>query len=165
MKERITLGNLVGESFTDNFEGFDLTEVQRVLGQLSSEEVIDIAHAEMLQQKSLYAAELLIEYIAKLIKMVGFLESRINSVKNKTALEYKAPDGRTTADMKKQAGESSPEVEALSLQLAKAKGSKNLLERKYEILIKSHHHFKDLSSAQKKGIVSTPSTSSAVGWE
>jgi hypothetical protein len=161
MKEKITLGNLVGEGFDDNFESFNLTEIQKVLSQLSNEEVIDIAHAELLQQKSLYAADILIEYIAKLVKTVSYFESKVSSLKNKTALEYKSPEGKTTADMKKQAGESSEEVERLSLQLAKAKGSKNLLERKYELLIKTHHYFKDIASNQKKGIVSTNSQ----GWE
>jgi len=163
MKEKITVGQVLGDSFVENFADFDITEVRKVLDTLREEQVLDIAHAEMLQQKSLYAAELLIEYIAKLVKTVGYLEIRVNSVKNKTALEYKAVEGRTTADMKKQAGESSPEVEALSLDLQRAKGSKLLLERYYEILIKSHHHFKDLASAQKRGIVSTQN--SAPGWE
>lgn len=161
-KEKITLGKIIGEDFSDDFEKFDLTIIQEVLTSLSNENPIDLAHSEMLQQKALYAAELMVEYIAKLVKMVNFYESRINTVKNKTALNYKVEDGRTTADMKKQAGEASPEVEALGLQLSKAKGAKVLLERKYEILIKLHHHFKDISNAQKKGIVSN---SSAVGWD
>jgi hypothetical protein len=164
MPDRITVGSLLGDEFVDDFKSFDITEVQKVISSLSSDEVIDIAHAEVLQQKSLYAAEILIEYIAKLIKTVSYLESRISSVKNKTSLEYRSVDGKTTADAKKQAGESSPQVEELAYQLAKAKGSKALLEKKYEILIKSHHHFKDISSAQKRGMVSINSNGS-VGWE
>ena len=144
------LKQLVGEGFTDNFEEFDLTAVQQVLASLATEQAIDIAHSERLQQKTLFAADLLTEYLAKLIKTVSYLESKMNSVKNKIALEYKAPDGKTTMDLKKQAGESSEEVEKIALQLAKAKGAKNLVERKYEILLKAHHHFKDLSSNQKK---------------
>ena len=119
-----TLGKLIGETFTDDFESFDLTEVQSVLAGLASDNAIDIAHADMLQQKTLYAADLLIVFISKLVKTVSFLETKINSVKNKTSLEYEAPEGKkATADMKKAAGESSPEVEAFSIQLAKAKGA------------------------------------------
>jgi hypothetical protein len=145
------LKQLVGDTFTDNFEEFDLAVVQQVLASLSTDQAIDIAHSEKLQQKTLFAADLLTEYLAKLIKTVSYLESKMNSVKNKVSLEYNAPEGgKTTADMKKQAGESSEEVEKLALQLAKAKGAKSLVERKYELLLKAHHHFKDLSSNQKK---------------
>lgn len=160
---KITVGALIGTNDIEKFEDFDITEVQKILSQLAVETAIDIAHSEMLQQKSLYAAEIITEYIAKLVKTVGFLESRINSIKNKVALEYKAPEGKTTADMKKQAGESSPEVEELSVKLAKAKGSKTLLERKFDILIKQHHHYKDMSSNQRKGLVSNK-TEIGNGW-
>jgi hypothetical protein len=155
MPDKITVGKLIGQTFEDDFESFDLTEIQKVLSALSTDNALDIAHSEMLQQKTLYAADLMIEYMAKLIKMVSYLESKISSLKNKAALAYKAPDGRTTADMKKQAGESDPEVEELASSLARAKGAKLLLDRKYEIIIKSHHFFKDLAGNQKKGIVET----------
>jgi hypothetical protein len=166
MQDKITLGQLLGTDLVDNFEDFNLTEVQQVLAGLASDNAIDIAHAEMLQQKTLYAAELLIEYIAKLVKTVSFLETKLNSIKNKTSLEYKSPDGKTTADMKKQAGEASPEVEKIGIMLAKAKGSKTLLERKYEILIKSHHYYKDIGIGMRKGIVSTNNNNSdMIGWK
>lgn len=172
MKDTITLGKLIGEAFIDEFENFDLTEVQGVLAGLASDNAIDIAHADMLQQKTLYAADLLITFISKLVKTVSFLETKINSVKNRTALEFEPPEGKkATADMKKAAGESSPEVEAFGLLLAKAKGAKTLLERKYDILIRSHHYYKDISGAQKRGIVSFNAnqnnlpTNNVVGWE
>lgn len=165
MQDRITLGQVLGNDLVDNFEDFDLTQVQQVLAGLAVDTAIDIAHAEMLQQKTLYAAELLIEYIAKLVKTVSFLETKLNSVKNKTSLEYKSADGKTTADMKKQAGEASPEVEKLGILLAKAKGSKTLLERKYEILIKSHHYYKDIGIGMRKGIVSTNNNNTDIGWK
>jgi hypothetical protein len=165
MQDRITLGQILGGELVDNFEDFDLTQVQQTLAGLAADSAIDIAHAEMLQQKTLYAAELLIEYIAKLVKTVSFLETKLNSVKNKTSLEYKTVDGsRTTADMKKQAGEASPEVEKIGVLLAKAKGSKTLLERKYEILIKSHHYYKDIGIGMRKGIVST-NNNTDIGWK
>lgn len=158
-----TVGKLVGLDYLDRFDDFDLTDVQAVIKNLSREEVIDIAHAEKLQQKSLYAADILIEYIARLVKMVSYLEAKINSTKNKISLEYKSADGKTTADMKKQAGEAAPEVEELALMLAKAKGSKLLLERKYEILLKSHHYYKDIANSQKKGMMSSSNSQSS--WE
>jgi len=166
MKEKITLGQVIGESFDDNFSDFDLTEIQHVLSVLASENAIDIAHAEMLQQKTLYAADILIAYIAKLVKTVSFLETKVNSIKNKVALEYKAADGKTTADMKKQAGESSVDVEKINVLLAKAKGSKTFLERKYEILIKSHHYYKDIGIGMRKGIVSSSNNNNdMIGWK
>jgi hypothetical protein len=165
MKEKLTLGQAVGESFDDNFSEFDLTEIQHVLSVLASENAIDIAHAEMLQQKTLYGADILIGYIAKLVKTVSFLETKVNSVKNKVALEFKSADGKTTADMKKQAGESSADVEKLNILLAKAKGSKTFLERKYEILIKAHHYYKDVGIGMRKGIVSSNNNNDMIGWK
>jgi hypothetical protein len=44
------------------------------------------------------------------------------------------------------AGESSDELLALETSLAKAKGAKALLEKKYEIIIKSHHYYKDIAN-------------------
>ncbi len=162
-QEKITLGMLISENLTDEFENFDLTDVQEVLSSLASTDAIDIAHAEYLQQRSLYGANLIIDLLGKLIKSVSYLESKVNSIKNKVSLDYKAPNGeKTTADMKKQAGECSPDVEKYSILLARAKGAKSVLEKKYDILIKSHHHFKDIAVGQKRTIVSK---SSVEGWE
>lgn len=169
--DRITLGQLMGNELEDEFASFDLTEIQNVLATLAETNAIDIAHAEYLQQQSLHGADVLSEYLGKLIKTVSYLETKINSSKNKAALNYKAPDGqRTTADMKKQAGESDPEVEELAYRLAKAKGSRSVLEKKYDILIKSHHHWKDYSSGMRKSIVGFSQTQSGekkalTGWE
>lgn len=155
MQDKTTLGQIIGANLTDDFDSFDFTLIQNILATLALDEAIDIAHAEMLQQKSLHAADMVSEYMAKLVKMVSFLETKINSTKNKVALEYKAQDGKTTADMKKQAGESSPEVESLGMQLARAKGTKVLLEKKYDVLIRSHHHYKDIANSMRKGILSS----------
>jgi hypothetical protein len=173
--EKITLGELLGESLEDDFAHFDMTQIQGVLSTLNNTDAIDLAHAEMLQQQSLRGADIVSEFLGKLIKTVSFLETKLNSAKNRVALNYKAPDGqRTTADMKKQAGESSPEVEDLSYRLAKAKGSKSVLEKKYDILIRSHHHYKDLSSGMKKSITgfngggtinNTTQERKLTGWE
>lgn len=154
MSQQVRLGDFLGNELEENFMDFDLTEIQQVLGQLQYVDAIDLAHAELLQQQSLRGADILTEYLGKIVKTVGYLETKVNSVKNKVSLDYQAPDGsRTTADMKKWAGESSPEVEVIQIKLAKAKGSKLVLERKYEILIKSHHHFKDIANGLRKSIL------------
>lgn len=152
---RVTLESLLGLNDED-FLNFNLTEIQNVLSFLNRTDVYDLAHAEALQQQSLRGADILSEYLGKIIKTVGILEAKTNTLKNRVALEYTSPDGtRTTADMKKQAGESSPEVEKLLIKLAQAKGAKSLLEKKYDILIKAHHHYKDISAGLRKTIMGT----------
>jgi hypothetical protein len=148
MSQPVKLGDFLGTEMEEDFFQFDLTEIQKVLEQLQTEDVFDLPHAELLQQQALRGADILT------VKTVGYLETKVNSTKNKVSLDYQAPDGvRTTADMKKWAGESSPEVEEVQIKLAKAKGSKIVLERKYEILIKSHHHFKDIAQGLRKTVL------------
>lgn len=165
--EKVTLGQLIGDNLEEEFAKFDVTEIQEVLCRLGETDAIDLAHAELLQQQALRAADILSEYLGKLIKTVAYLETKINSAKNKAALDYQAPEGtRTTADMKKWAGESSTVVEELSIRLAKAKGSKSVLEKKYDILIKSHHHFKDIAAGFKRTILGySQGTPVADGWK
>lgn len=151
--ERITLGQFIGNDLEENFELFDLTELQEVLMGLDQDDAIDLVHAEMLQQKALRGADIITEYLGKLSKTVSYLETKINSTKNKVSLEYQAPEGRTTAEMKKWAGEASPEVEVLQIKLAKAKASKIVLDKKYDILIRSHHHYKDIAQGLRKSIL------------
>lgn len=154
MSQQVRLGDFLGTELEEEFVNFDLTEIQQVLEQLQNDNAIDLAHAELLQQQALRGADILTEYLGKIIKTVGYLEAKVNRTKNNVSLEYKAPDGsRTTAEMKKWAGESSPEVEQVQIKLAKAKGSKVVLERKYEILIKAHHHFKDIAAGMRKTIL------------
>jgi hypothetical protein len=154
MTEKITLGTLVGTKLEEEFIDFDLTEIQDILRNLQNTNAIDLAHAEILQQKALRGADIITEYLAKLVKTVSYLESKYNSTKNKISLEYKVADGsRTTVEMKKWAGEAAPEVEELAIKLAQAKGSKSILEKKYDILIKLHHHYKDISSGLRKTVL------------
>jgi oligoribonuclease NrnB/cAMP/cGMP phosphodiesterase (DHH superfamily) len=154
MNQQVRLGDFLGTELEEEFIDFDLTEIQQVLGKLQNDIAIDLSHAELLQQQSLRGADIITEYLGKMIKTVGYLEAKVNSTKNKVSLEYQAPEGtRTTSEMKKWAGESSPEVEEVQIKLAKAKGSKVVLERKYEILIKSHHHFKDIAAGMRKTIL------------
>ncbi len=161
----IKLSSIIGESFDEDFFDFDLTEIQDVLSALSSSDAIDLSHAEMLQQKSLRGADIISEYLGKIIKITTFLESRVNSVKNKVSLNYKSEDGKTTADMKKWAGESCPEVEELQIKLAKVKGSKVMLEKKYDILIRTHHHFKEISAGMRKTISGYSGDNKSNHWE
>jgi hypothetical protein len=164
MSQQVRLGDVLGSNHEEDFKNFDLTEIQEVLEQLRDIDAIDLAHAEMLQQQSLRGADILIGYLSQMVKTVGYLESKVNSTKNKVSLEYVAPDGaRTTVDMKKWAGESSPEVEAVQIKLAEAKAGKIVLERKYEILIKSHHHFKDIAAGLRKTILGYSSGTSNAG--
>ena len=154
MSQQVRLGDFLGTELEENFMDFDLTEIQQVLVKLQETDAIDLAHAELLQQQALRGADILTEYLGKIVKTVGYLEAKVNSTKNAVSLSYQAPDGsRTTVDMKKWAGESSPEVEEVQIKLAKAKGSKLVLERKYEILVKSHHHFKDIAAGLRRTIL------------
>jgi hypothetical protein len=154
MSQQVRLGDLLGTELEANYQDFDLTEIEKVLENLRDIDAIDLVHAELLQQQALRGADILIEYLAKMVKTVSYLESKVSSIKNKVSLEYQAPDGaRTTLDMKKWAAEVSPEVEAAQVKLAGAKGSKLFLERKYEILIKAHHHFKDIAAGLRRTIL------------
>jgi hypothetical protein len=148
-----TIGNIIGLEAEDEFLEFDLTEIQGLLKNLQNTDNIDLAHAEKLAQQCLRCADILAEYLGKLIKTVGYLESKVGSTKNRVSLEYEHPGGRTTAELRKSAGEASPEVEELQIKLAKAKGSKSLVEKKFDIIIKSHHHYKDLAAGLRKTIL------------
>lgn len=153
MSQQVRLGDFLGTELEEEFELFDLTEIQQVLSHLQNTDAFDLAHAELLQQQALRGADILTGHLGKIVKTVGYLEAKVNRTKNAVSLAYQAPEGRTTAEMKKWAGESSPEVEQVQIKLAKAKGSKLVLERKYEILVKAHHHFKDISQGLRKTIL------------
>jgi hypothetical protein len=148
------LGELMGVGLEEDFLNFDLTEIQNVLEKLRETDAIDLAHAELLQQQSLRGADIVAEYLGKIVKTVGYLEAKLNATRNKAALDYQAPDGaRTTIDMRKWWSEQAPEVMEVQIALAKAKGSKIFLEKKYDILIKSHHHHKDIAAGLRKSIL------------
>lgn len=154
MSQPVRLGDLLGNESEVDFQNFDLSEAQRVLDNLRDLDAIDLAHAELLTQQALRGADVLTEYIGKLAKTVGYLESKVASTKNRVSLEYKAPDGsRTTLDMKKWAADVSPEVEEVQSKLSAAKGSKQYLEKKFDLLIKTHHHFKDIAAGLRRTIL------------
>lgn len=154
MSQRVRLGDLLGSELEEEFSNFDLTEIQFLLATLAESDPIDLMHAERLQQLALRGADILTEYLGKIVKTVSYLEGKINSVKNKVSLEYKAPDGsKTTTDMKIWAAGCAPEVDEINLKLSKAKASKVVLEKKYDILIRSHHHYKDIASGLRKTIL------------
>lgn len=154
MEQVIRLGDFLGNNLEEDFINFDLTEIQQVLEKLKNTDAIDLAHAELLQQQALRGADIITEYLGKIVKTVGYLETKVNSTKNKVSLEYQAPDGaKTTMEMRKWAGESSSEVESLLIKLAKAKGSKSVLEKKYDLLVRAHHHYKDISAGLRRTIL------------
>jgi hypothetical protein len=148
-----TIKDFIGENTEEVFLNFDLTEIQEVLATLAENSVHDISHAELLAQKALRGADIVSEYLCKIIKTVNYLETKVNSTKNKVSLEYMASEGRTTSEMKKWAGESAPEVEILQIRLSQAKASKALLDRKYDILIKTHHQMKDVATGLRRTIL------------
>ena len=153
VKPEVTLGSIVSDG-SDDFFDFDLTEIQKVLSNLANTDAIDLPHAELLQQQALRGADILCEYLGRLVKISGKLETEISSKKNKISLNYQAPEGiRTTADMKKSAGESAPEVVELQNKLAEAKGAKTLIEKKYDILIRQHHHYKEIAAGLRRTIL------------
>ncbi len=162
-----TIADLVGISFEDQYLDFDLTPVKKVLVLLNTEKLIDLAHADFFQQRSLYAADLISDYLAKLVKMISYHEAKINTAKNKAALAYEAPGGRTTADLRKFASECAPEVEQLQNELAKLKGAKAALDKKYDILIKFHHLCKEMASKYRGGghiVAPIIDNASSEGW-
>lgn len=162
MTQQVSLGDLVGTDLEEDFLQFDLTDIQQVLENLREIEAIDLSHAEQLQQQALRGADILTGYLGKIVKTVGYLESKVNSTKNKASLEYHPAEGKATMEMRKWAADVSPEVEIVQNKLAVAKGSKLVLERKYEILVKAHHHFKDIAQGLRKSILgyssNTPTT-------
>jgi hypothetical protein len=154
MSQQVRLGDVLGVNSVEDFRNFDLTEVQQVLEHLKETDAIDLAHAEFLQQQSLRGADILADHLAKMVKTVAHLEAKVNSVKNRVSLEYVAPDGaRTTVDMKKWAAECSPEVTEAIEKLADAKGGKIALERKFDIIVKAHHHYKDIAAGLRRTIL------------
>ena len=152
--QNVRLGDLLGTELEEDFMSFDFTEIQMILETLREENSIDISHAEMLQQKALRGADIITDYLGKIVKTVGYLEAKLNTIKNKVSLEYKSPDGsRTTTDMRLWAANCSPEVEEVQIKLSKAKASKSVLEKKFDILIRSHHHYKDIASGLRRTIL------------
>jgi hypothetical protein len=163
---KITVEDIIGKEYESDFNDFDITEIQKVLARLSQADVFDIAHAEMLQLKCLYGADMLSEYLGKIVKTVAYLESKLSVAKNKASLEYKSEEGKTTTDMKKYAGECDPVVEALQIKLSRAKGTKAVLEKKYDLLIKSHHYYKEIASGLRQTIIGRVNPQKVPeGWE
>lgn len=147
----IKLSSVLGLELEENFLDFDIEEIQTILAELKKDIPIDIAHIESMQQKTLRAADVCGEFLGKLQKTTTYLESKLNSLKNRVAMEYTS-DGKVTMDMRKFAAESHPDVEAIQIALSKAKGSKTLLEKKYEIIIKQHHFLKEMGAGMRKTI-------------
>jgi hypothetical protein len=150
---RITVAHIIGTDDEDKFLEFDLTEIQNLVSNLQSIGVDDLGHAMHLQQQALRCADILSEYLGKIVKTISYLDAKLSSKKNSVALNYSPPNGtRPSIELRKMAGESDEEVEKLSLKLAKAKGTKSVLEKKYDIVVKSHHHYKDIATGLRRTI-------------
>jgi hypothetical protein len=170
MSQQVRLGDFLGTKLDEEFLDFDLTEVESVLSNLHGIDAVDLSHAEVLQQQALRGADIVVGYLGRMVKIISYLETKVNSTKNKISLEYTAAEGRTTIEMKKWAGEvGSPELEQWQEKLGSAKGSKLVLDRKYEILVKTHHHFKDIATGLRKTILgyshNTTADNVAAGYE
>jgi hypothetical protein len=137
------------------------------LSHLKNTNAIDLAHSEMLAQRALRGADICAEYLGQLVKTASYLEGKLNATKNKASLEYKPATGKATADLRRQAGESAPEVEELIARVSRAKGAKVMIEQKLNILIKAHHQYKELAAGMKKGILTPMNTTTNVveGYE
>jgi len=150
---KVTVADLIGGDDEDKFLTFDLTEVQNLVSNLQSDGVDDLGHAMLLQQQALRCADILSEYLGKIVKTISFLDAKISSKKNGVALNYSPPAGtRPSIELRKMAGESDTEVEELQLKYAKAKGAKSVLEKKYDIVVKAHHHYKDIAMGLRRAI-------------
>ena len=149
---RVTVKDIIGSLPEEDFLSFDLTEIQKVLSHLRDDNPVDLAHAEHFCQETLRCADILSEFLAKITKTSTFLENKLNIVKNKAIVEFTS-ETKVTADIRKAASESSSEVEALSNKISSVKGAKLALEKKYEIIIKSHHHWKDIASGLRKTVL------------
>src|SRR5690606_26471553 len=111
---------------------------------LQVETAVDLPQAERLQMLALRGADLISEYAGKLVKTIGYLESNLNMLKNRAMLNYEPPKGKATADVRKAASEADPDVLQASIKLSRAKAAKVALDKKYDIIIKSHHLYKDI---------------------
>lgn len=152
-KKTTRVKDLVGEDFDDSFMEWDMSDVQELVSALQDTSIPDVAHAESLAQKALRCADILSEYLSKIVKVIHHLDSRVSSKKNKAALDYEDDNKKVTMEMRKMAGECSPEVEKLNDTLARAKGTKAVLEKKYDIVIKAHHNFKEIGAGYRKSIL------------
>lgn len=152
--KQVLLNDLIGEDLEEDFKNFDLTEIQEVLSCLASENTVDIAHCEMLMQKSLRGADILSEYLGKMIKTVNYLEVRLNSVKNKAALNFKSDDGsKPSIQLRVMASEADLEVSELAMKLGRAQAGQAVLSKKFDLIVKSHYHYKEVLVGLRKTIL------------
>ena len=68
MTQQVKLSYFLGTELEEDFSNFDLTEIQKVLSKLQDIDAIDLAHAELLQQQALRGADIITEYLGKIVK-------------------------------------------------------------------------------------------------
>jgi hypothetical protein len=148
-----TIADLIGRDADESFVDFDLSEVKSLLGNLATSDVPDVSHAENLQREALRCADIISDYLGKITKSISYLENKHNSEKNRIALNYKPEDGsRVSIELRKMAGEADTSLHDLSLKISRAKGAKSALDKKYDIVIKTHHYYKDIAAGYRKVI-------------
>jgi hypothetical protein len=157
-ESKITLGQILGSSFNERFMDFDMGPTQRVLGQLEQEAVHDLAHAELQQQRALRCSNNIGEFLGIIVKNIAYLESKIQSTRNKFALTHipKDEDGKpmkVTVDVRNMLLKSCPEADPLEETLARLKGAKEMLAKKYDSLTKAHYHYKEIADFMRGGLM------------
>jgi hypothetical protein len=145
------LKDMVNSSTDEQFLNFSLDDIQAILTSLQNTEVPDLAHAELMQQRALIGANMVCDFLAKVVKIVSSLDNKINSMRSTYAINYRIDGKVPAADVRTLALKSCPDVSDLEELLSNAKASKSFLERKYDILIKTHHHYKDIAAGLRTG--------------
>jgi len=148
----VTVKDLIGDKFDDEFETWDMSEIQQLVSELQNLDIFDIAHSEKMQLRALRCADLITGYLGKIVKLSSYYEAKANKVKYSVALDYKSTEGKTTQESRKWAGEASDELMEVEIKLAKIKGTKALLEKKFEIIIRMFHSIKDVASGLRKSL-------------
>jgi hypothetical protein len=163
---KTTIRDIIGDNVEEDFLNFDVSFIQETLNEVSNSATPDLAHAEYLCHKCIVAANQLAEYLGRLVKYSSFLENKISSIRNKYALDYKPVDGgKTTADMRNLALKSCADADIYEETLAKLKGTRTSMEKKFDILIKDHHLYKDIASRLNRIIPSENSyTNNSDNW-
>lgn len=160
-----TLKDIVVKDDMDAYLSFDMTEIDVILSSLKNTTACDIATSEFLQQQSLRCADIIAELLSQIVYVYSNLESELSFVKNKTSFDFKpSDDKKNTADMRKYAGESHSNIPQLTQKISAAKAARDLCQRKYELLIKAHHHYKEISTSMRKTIISNNTVNDLSNW-
>ncbi len=146
--------DIIGDKMEEDFLEFDYTYIQETLNEVSNSATPNLAMAEYLQFKCLSAADVLIEYSGKLIKYSTYLDNKITSMRNRHAMEFYAANPKAAADIRAMSLKSCPDADELENTSAQLKGTRAIIEKKFDLLIKAHHHYKEVASRLNRMIPS-----------